>query len=239
MSSSISDSIDAGSPCPAVAIPPLESGDRLTRSEFERRYNAMPRLKKAELVEGVVFLPSPVRYDVHGNPHAELLAWLGVYRAGTPGVLLADNTTVRIDADSVVQPDALMMIDARKGGQALIDADGYVAGAPEFVAEVAATTASLDLNAKFHVYRRSGVREYLVWRVVDTAVDWFVLRGGEFERLAEDDDGLMRSEVFPGLWLDAAALRKGNLAVVLDRLQSGLASPEHADFARQLQAPSE
>ena len=107
-------------------------------------------------------------------------------------------------------------------------------GAPEFVAEVAATSASIDLNAKFHVYRRNKVREYLVWRTLDGQLDWFILRESEFARLASDAEGLFRSEVFPGLWLDAAALLRGDLATVLKRLQDGLATPEHAAFAEKL-----
>ena len=105
------------------AVPCLESGDRLSRSEFERRYHAMPNLKKAELIEGVVYLPSPVRYDVHGGPHAELLTWLGVYRAATIGVLIADNTTVRVNHDNVVQPGAVLLIDRACGGQATTRTD--------------------------------------------------------------------------------------------------------------------
>src|SRR5258708_6856403 len=210
---------------PSPNIPPLESGDRLNRSEFERRYNAMPELKKAELVEGVVYLPSPVRYEAHGAPHADLICWLGVYRAATPGVLLCDNSTVGVDLDNVVQPDALLMIE---GGQARDDSKGYLEGAPEFVAEIAATSASIDLNAKFHVYRRNKVREYLVWRTLDAQLDCFILRWSDFERLAPDAEGLFRSEMFPGLWLDAAALLGSGLATVLKRLQEGLATAAHA-----------
>lgn len=215
-------------------IPPLESGDRLTRLEFERRYNAMPELKKAELVEGVVFLGSPVRSDVHGGPHADLVGWLVVYRAATPGVRANDNATAIIDADNEFQPDAALAIDASCGGQSQLNDRGYLEGAPELVAEVAATSASIDLNAKFEVYRRNKVREYLVWRTLEGQLDWFVLRGNNFERLAPDAEGLFRSEVFPGLRLDSAALLRGDLAAVLKRLQEGLATPEHAAFVAGL-----
>jgi Uma2 family endonuclease len=215
-------------------IPPLESGDRLTRAEFARRYEAMPEMKKAELVEGVVYLASPVRSDVHGTPHAAITTWLGVYRAATPGVRIADNATVGIDLDNEFQPDAFLMVDRDCGGQAQLDDHGYIEGAPEFVAEVAATSASIDLNAKFHVYRRGKVREYLVWRTLDSQLDWFVLRGGDFVQLAPHADGVIRSEVFPGLWLDAAALLRGDLAAVLQRLQDGIATPGHVAFATSL-----
>jgi hypothetical protein len=72
---------------PETFVPPLENGDRLTRAEFERRYAAMPEHVRAELVEGVVIMASPVRHTMHGAPHADLISWATIYRAGTPGVL--------------------------------------------------------------------------------------------------------------------------------------------------------
>jgi Uma2 family endonuclease len=218
-------------------IPPLKNGDRLTREEFERRYDAMPQLKKAELIEGVVYMPSPVRLRRHGSPHARLVGWLVYYEAATPGVLAADNATARLDMESEPQPDALLLIEPERGGQATISADDYVENAPEWVGEVTASSAAIDLGLKFNVYRRNGVREYLVWRVLDEEVDWFVLRGEQYERLHPDAPGIYRSEVFPGLWLDAAALVAGNLAGVLAVLQTGIDTPEHAAFAAGLRQP--
>lgn len=215
-------------------VPPLEPGDRLTRDEFERRYEAMPNLKKAELIEGVVYMPSAVRHRRHGRPNSHLINWLGHYEAATPGVESADNTTARLDLDNVPQPDALLLIDPARGGQARISEDDYIEGAPELVAEISASSASFDLHTKLNVYRRNGVREYLVWRVLDGVIDWFVLRGGEYVRLASDAEGIRRSEVFPGLWLDAAALVRGDLAGVLVILEQGLATPEHAAFVAKL-----
>jgi len=216
----------------------LENGDTLTRAEFERRYEAMPHLKKAELIEGVVYVPSPVRHRYHGHQHAHLINWLGHYEAHTPGVEVSDNVTVRLDLDNEPQPDALLFIDPACGGHALIDADGYIEGAPELVAEVASSSVSYDLHAKLRVYRRNGVREYIVWRVLDQEIDWFVLCSGQYERFPLDTEGLYRSEAFPGLWLDPAALLRGDLATVLAVVQRGLASPEHATFATQLHPPS-
>ncbi len=195
--------------------PPLENGDRLTRAEFERRYEAMPQVKKAELIEGVVYMPSPVRMLQHGEPHGFVVTWLGVYRAGTRGTRMADNSNARLDLGNEYQPDVLLLIDPPLGGQSRIGADGYVEGPPELVSEVAATSASIDLNVKLAVYRRNGVREYIVWRVLDRAIDWFILRDGRYDRLAPGADGVYRSEIFPGLWLDAAALLRGDLAAVL------------------------
>ena len=222
------------SPSPESMVPPLEPGDRLSRAEFERRYDAMPNLKKAELIEGVVYMPSPVRVRRHGRPHFDLITWLGNYKTATPGVTGADNASVRLDLDNEPQPDAVLFIDPAKGGQARITSDDYLEKAPELVAEVAASTASYDLNTKLNVYRRNGVREYIVWRVLDRQIDWFVLRDGEFVRLPLDDAGLYRSEVFPGLWLDPAALVRGDTQSVQTALQRGLASREHADFVARL-----
>lgn len=219
-------------------ILPLEPGDRLTRAEFERRYEAMPHLIKAELIEGVVYMPSPVRQRRHGRPHAHLIAWLVQYEAGTPGVEVGDNSTARLDLDNEPQPDALLLIDPAHGGQARIGTDDYIEGAPELVAEVASSSASYDLHTKLHVYRRSGVREYIVWRVLEQAVDWFVLRDGQYERLLPGSDGVLRSEVFAGLWLDPAALLRGDIAAVLTAVQQGMARPEHGAFVARMSAPS-
>ena len=174
-------------------MPLLEPGDRLSRPEFERRYDAMPALRKAELIEGVVYMPSPVRYRRHGRPHAQLIGWLIHYEAGTPGVETADNSTTRLDLDNEPQPDAVLLIAPASGGQARISADDYIEAAPELVVEIASSRVSFDLTTKLHVYRRSGVREYVVWRVLDGAVDWFVLRHGQYERLPMDPEGLLRS----------------------------------------------
>jgi Uma2 family endonuclease len=220
------------------AVPALENGDRLTRAEFERRYEAMPHLKKAELIEGVVYVPSPVRHRQHGSPHAQLIGWLFQYAANTPGVEVGDNSSVRLDLDNEPQPDALLLIDPARGGQVRISADGIIEGAPELVAEVASSSVSYDLHAKLHVYRRNGVREYIVWRVLDQEIDWFVLRDGQYERMPVDAQGLLRSGVFPGLWLDPAALIRGDLATVLTIVQQGLASPEHAAFVTRLHPPA-
>lgn len=223
------------SPVKPKQIPSLAAGDHLTRDEFERRYEAMPDLKKAELIEGVVYMPSPVNQKQHGGPHLAVAGWVAAYQAATPGVDAGDNSTVRLDLDNEPQPDILLMVSTNLGGQARIDADGYVAGSPELIVEVAATSASYDLYEKLNAYRRNGVREYLVWRVLDGELDWFVLRGSEYVRQQPDNSGLLRSEVFPGLWLDAVALLRRDLTAVFEKLQKGLASPEHAEFVSRLQ----
>jgi Uma2 family endonuclease len=221
---------------PAPAIPRLENGDRLTRAEFERRYDAMPGLKKAELIEGVVHMPSPVRFRRHGSPHVKLVTWLGYYMATTPGVEAGDNASIRLDLDNMPQTDAFLLILPSHGGRVHISEDDYVERGPELIAEVAASTVSFDLGTKLHVYRRNEVQEYIVWRVEDQAIDWFAFRDGRYERLAPGPGNLYRSEVFPGLWLDPAALIRGDLRTVLAVVREGLATPEHAAFVARLEA---
>jgi hypothetical protein len=215
-------------------IPPLEPGDQLTRDEFERRYEAMPNLKKAELLEGVVHMPSPVRFLDHAEPHGVIIGVCFNYRVSTPGVRMGDNGTLRLDLDNEPQPDAAMFVDPACGGSVELTSDGYVAGAPELISEISASSVGIDLTTKLRVYRRNRVREYLVWRVLDREIDWFVLRQTQYDRLVPDSAGLLKSEVFPGLWLDPSALIQMDLPRVLQVLQQGIASPEHADFVTRL-----
>ncbi|HCK80758.1 MAG TPA: Uma2 family endonuclease [Candidatus Competibacter sp.] len=209
---------------------PLETGDHLGRAEFERRYAAMPGVKKAELIEGVVYIGSPVRFESHGSPHGWVMTWLGVYMAATPGVSLGDNVTVRLDADNEVQSDALLRLDPARGGQSRIGSDDYVEGPPELVVEIAASSASYDLHDKKRIYRRTGVREYLVWVVAERRLEWWRLQDGEYLSLLPDTDGVTRSTVLPGLALAGEALLAGDLARVLEVLQAALTGPEHTAF---------
>ena len=211
----------------------MENGDRLPRWEFERRYLARPDIKKAELIEGVVHMASPVR-ATHAEKHSDLLAWLRVYGASTPGVSVLDNATVRLDLDNEPQPDVLMRIESAAIGQSHVDADDYVTGAPELVVEVVASSAAYDLHDKLHVYRRNGVLEYLVWRVYDRELDWFVLISDEYQRLAADAAGILHSRTFPGLRMAATALLDGDFATVLSELSKGINTPEHAGFVAKL-----
>lgn len=205
-------------------IPPLESGDRLTRPEFERRYSAMPNLKKAELIEGVVYVASPLRFEPHAEPHANLMGWLWSYKIVTPGVRLGDNATVRLDLDNEPQPDAVLLIDTACGGKSYIGADGYIEGAPELIAEVAASSATKDLYDKKRAYRRNGIEEYIVWQVFEGTVSWFSLKNGEYIELVANEQGIIKSQVFPGLWLNVSALVTRNMSQVMATLQTGLSS---------------
>jgi Uma2 family endonuclease len=218
------------------AAPVLANGDRLTRDEFERRYEAMPKVKKAELIEGTVYMPSPVHASAHSEPHAHITTWLGVYAAATPPVSVGDNATVRLDLDNEPQPDALLRIDEEAGGQSRISEDDYIEGPPELIVEVAHSSAAYDLHDKKRVYRRSGVQEYVVWQVEDERVDWFVLEEGAYRSLSPDEAGHLASRVFPGLVLDVEALLSADLSAVLSGVQSQTGSDAHQAFVERLDA---
>lgn len=218
----------------AQGIPPLQPGDKLSRAEFERRYDATPNLKKAELIEGVVYMPPPVAQEGHSSEHFDIIAILGIYRIATPGIEGGDNGSLRLDLDNMPQPDTFLRILESHGGQSRIDADKYVEGAPEFIAEIAATSANYDLHAKLNVYRRNGVKEYVVWRTLDRAIDYFILKDGKFEPLPPNKNGILQSKVFPGLWLDPAALISRDLAKVESVMRKGIATRDHAAFVARL-----
>lgn len=151
--------------------PPLNSGDHLSRAEFERRYQAHPEIKKAELIEGVVYVSSPIRYEKHADPHFDIIAWLGAYRAATPGVKGGDNATLRLDLENEPQPDAMLRLEPEVGGRSSVTEDDYLEGAPELIVEIAASSASYDLHDKRRVYARNGVPEYLVIQTYEQRVD--------------------------------------------------------------------
>ncbi|MDZ8087804.1 MAG: Uma2 family endonuclease [Nostoc sp. DedQUE12b] len=216
-------------------IPLLENGDKLSLYEFERRYNAMPNLKKAELIEGNVYIPAALRFRSHGQPHGWIIGWLVSYEAATPGVALGVKPTVRLDLDNEPQPDAILLINPEAGGQARLSEDDYIEGAPELIVEIAASSVAIDLHAKKQAYRRNGVKEYIVWQVLDRKLTWFYLEQGEYLELPTDSNGILRSQIFPGLWLGVAELLAGNMQSVLTVLQTGLQSPEHAAFVQILE----
>lgn len=215
---------------PAPAEPLLEPGDRLSRDEFERRYDRMPHLKKAELIEGIVYMPSPVRVRKHAIPHIHLATWLGNYTAETTGIECADNSTVRLDLDNEPQPDLVLMKLPERGGQSRISPDDYIEGAPELAVEIVGSSRAYDLHQKKEAYRRNGVREYLAWITGEQRLIWWELRDAEYQEIVQTTGGLLKSGVFPGLWLDAGALLRGDLKAVLAALRHGLESPEHRAF---------
>lgn len=215
-------------------IPFLVNGDKLNRYEFERRYNATPNLKKAELIEGIVYMAAALRFKSHSQPHGWIVLWLGTYAAVTAGVELGVEPTVRLDLDNEPQPDAVLLITPEAGGQARLSEDDYIEGAPELVVEIAASSVAIDLHAKKQAYRRNGVKEYIVWQVLDQKLSWFYLEQGEYLELSPDTKGILQSQVFPGLWLAASELLAGDVQQVLTVLQAGLQSPDYAAFIQKL-----
>jgi Uma2 family endonuclease len=215
-------------------LPPLAAGQRLDQPTFHVRYQAMPPGVRSELVGGEVVMPSPLLND-HGEMDEHVGYWLSHFKRFTPGLRSPRNTSTILGRDSEVQPDCQLRIPQELGGQSRV-IDGYVTGAPELVLEVSKASRSFDLGRKKDDYEKAGVLEYLVVTIEPDEVTWFVRRDGRFVPQAPGRDGLFRSEVFPGLWLDPAALFAGNLNGLSAALEQGLATPEHAAFAARLAA---
>ena len=214
-------------------MPRLENGAHLTVAEFLRRYEAMPELKKAELIEGVVHMGSPVSIN-HGRPDGLILGWLSYYAIYTPGTEVLPNTTVILDlGENCPQPDECLRILPEYGGRSRTDDQRYVAGAVELAAEIAASSASYDLHEKLAAYQRNGIREYIVWRIEEDTIDWFYLHAGTYRPL-KARDGLLKSRTLPGLWLDVAAILRGDMMQVAGTLDLGLASDAHRRFVARL-----
>lgn len=215
------------------SVPPLEAGDRLDQPTFHARYEAMPSHVRAELIGGIVHMPSPAK-PKHSQKHFRINSWLTYYIDATPDTEGYDNVTMILSVDDEVQPDAGLLIAPECGGQMRENADGYFAGVPELLSEIASSTESYDLHAKKNAYERAGVREYVVVALRQERVFWFILRNGRYENLPPGPDGILRSETFPGLWLDPAALLRNDAARVKSVVEQGVATPEHTAFVRQL-----
>lgn len=222
-------------PLAATVLPPLlRDGDRLTRDEFLRRWEAMPDVRRAELIGGIVHMPSPVSLP-HSDYHGPLSVWLGYYAAYTAGCRFNPECTWIMGKDDVPQPDLALRVLPEFGGQSRTEGQ-YASGAPELILEVAASSRARDLGSKLRLFQRAGVREYIVALVREHRVIWRELVGRSYRTIAQEADGTLHSRCFPGLWLDPAALWKLATATVLAHLQKGLAAPEHQQFVRTLAA---
>ncbi len=215
--------------------PPLNSGDHLSRAEFHRRYGLYPEIKKAELIEGVVIVGSPV-HDRHSEPHADFAGLLAIYRWHTPGLRLADNQSVLLDQDNEFQPDLCVRIDAARAQRVRKTEEGLYIGAPEFVVEVAASSAAYDLHSKLNVYRRNGVQEYLVLLAYEREMRFFRLTDGEYVGVKPDAEWVLRSQVLPGFWFRSDWFWENRMTELLQLVQQGIASPEHHQFVDSLAA---
>jgi len=214
-------------------VPPLAAGDKLTREEFLRRWEAHPEIKNAELIGGIVYMSSPVSVE-HGDMDGDLGGWLAVYKAATPGTASGRNTTSFLLGDTP-QPDLNLRVLPEYGGSSWVEGR-YLQGIPEFLAEICRSSASYDLHVKFDLYQAAKIPEYLAVLLFEQEIRWHVLVNGRYQLLPADTDYLWRSRIFPGLWLDGKALLAGNLKQVLARLQEGLESPGHKQFVSELAA---
>ncbi len=220
---------------PSVAMEAvLEAGDHLNQTTFHERYKAMPPGFRAELIWGVVIVPSPLSRE-HGVFHALIMGWLTNYWIATPGTEARDNATTILGEASEPQPDAALIIDPASGGQSGYSEDGYAAGPPELIVEVASSSASIDLHAKRRDYEQRGVLEYVVVVARQRRVRWFVLREHTYEEIAVDEHGIFKSTVFPGLWLHAEALLQLDGLKVMDILRQGMTTSAYTSFVQQLQ----
>jgi len=220
---------------PAIITPPLlREGDRLTGVEFLKRWEAMPELKHAELIDGVVYCMSSPVSRPHSSAHYAVGAWLWFYESMTPGCEGGVDGTWIMGLSDVPQPDISLRILPDHGGQSS-DAGDYNDGAPELVVEVSGSSMSRDMGAKLELYRRTGVREYLTIQLKPKQVTWRQLVRGRYREIAKSEDGLLRSHAFPGLWLDPDALwtRKKSIGTAVEL---GVKSPEHAEFVKRLAA---
>jgi Uma2 family endonuclease len=210
----------------------LFNGDRLSQEEFHRRYEQCPPGFKAELIGGIVYMPSPTRSQ-HSEYHGELTLILGLYRVRTPGTKVGVEPTAILGTESEPQPDNTLRILPEFGGQTSSNAKGFVVGAPEFLGEIAHSSVAIDLGRKKDDYERAGVQEYLVVCIEEQELHWFHFPSRR--KLKLDRDGILKSKVFPGLWIDQAAFLAENTLRSIDVLEQGLASREHADFVARLQ----
>ncbi|HLX60851.1 MAG TPA: Uma2 family endonuclease [Planctomycetota bacterium] len=218
-------------------IPPLENGATLDADEFVRRYKATPSwIKKAELIDGVVYMQTLVSSEWHAIPDGFIQACIGCYAMETPGVENLPNATIRLSSSYAPQPDGLLRVPREYGGTTHFDKDGCIVGPVEFVAEIAASSVSIDLGRKLNLYRDTGIQEYFAWRTEDNLIDWFYLESGKYVPLVPDKEGIVRSRVFPGLWLDIGGILKRDRKRVMATLKRGLKSAEHARFVRKLKA---
>lgn len=215
------------------AVPPLVSGDRLSRAEFERRYWLHPEIKKAELIERRVYVASPL-YHGHGRPHLNVSTFIGTYVLKTEGLIANDNTSIRLDGDNEIQPDTAVYIAPEYGGKTLLPEDDFIEGAPEFVIEVARSSASYDLFDKKRVYQRNGMPGYVVLSVYDKRTHWFELIDGVYAEIQPDENGIFKSNVLPGFWFDGLAYWREDWKQVFKALDEGMNSAEYHQFQQQL-----
>jgi Uma2 family endonuclease len=221
---------------PVVRPPGLVTGERLTVEEFLRRWEELPDLKDAELIDGVVYVPSPLSFE-HGSLDFLIHVWLGYYAQATPGCKGGANSTWLMSG-SAPQPDAYLRILPSHVGQSRNERQ-FGAGAPELAVEICLTSTEVDFGPKLALYQRAGVREYITVEQFGRRMIWRVLENRVYIAQTLPADGIVRSRIFSGLWLDVAAFWEDDGAKMLAALNAGLASEEHREFVGRLAAARE
>jgi len=217
---------------PPTQVTSLENGDHLDQPTFHRLYEETPEDFKAELIGGIVYVASPVSRQ-HSDAYSTVAVWLGYYRAMTPGVKSPGDGTVILSEFDEVQPDCVLHVMPECGGR-IRSQDKYLAGGPDLVCEISTSSAAIDLHRKLRAYEAAGVREYVVLTTEPRAVYWFRLKDGVLQQVTAPEDGVYRSIVFPGLWLDGEAILRDDAKKVVETLQLGLADKSHAAFVEEL-----
>jgi Uma2 family endonuclease len=217
----------------------FDSGYRLSKEEFIRRYEARKDIRRAELLNGIVFImASPVSRS-HSQGHLSAAHLITNYVEATPLVIGDIDATLLLHGDNAVQPDGLLRVDPRAGGKATLTEKEYIKGPPELVIEISVSTESYDLTFKKDIYLEAGIAEYVVWQALDAKLHWFKRRGDAYEDLKVGDDGIVKSAAMPGFWVDVGAFVRGDLAALKVAMSKGLASPEHASFVVELKKLAE
>lgn len=209
----------------------LVTGARLSLDEFIREWDAQPDIKHAELIDGVVYMPSPVSRE-HSRYHVSVVSWLWRYAQMTPGCECGDNATWYM-LGSAPQPDAFLRILPAHGGQSGEDRNCY-GGAPELSVEVCMTSTEVDFGPKLALYQRAGVQEYVTIELLLRRITWRVLDSGSYKQMHPDADGILKSRRFPGLWLDIEAFWADDGKRLMSTADAGLATGEHRQFAASL-----
>lgn len=200
-----------------AGTPLLITGMKMSREEFIETWDNEPNLKCAELIDGTVFVSSPVSLD-HGIYESLMVAWLRAYSSKVPGWTCATNVTWYIQ-DSAPQPDVSLFrsdVSTERRGK-------YPVGAPAIAVEVCVSSRDYDFGPKKALYQRAGVEEYITVETFSKTITWRTLVGGSYQNLPVDNDGIIRSRALPGLWLDVAALWREDDDALRECVRRGLA----------------
>ncbi|MBI3681510.1 MAG: Uma2 family endonuclease [Acidobacteria bacterium] len=211
----------------------LITGQRMDREEFLRVWEQLPDIKHAELIDGVVYVSSPISRD-HGTFQLLVGYWLSQYAASTPVCEVGGESTWMM-LESAPQPDVYLYLLPEFGGQSGYTPP-YSEGAPELAVEICVSSTDYDFGPKLALYQRAGVKEYITVETFAKRITWRVLIEGSYVPIQPDADRILRSRTFPGLWLDETAFRTRDRAGLTACLQRGVVDAAHAAFLKRLRA---